>query len=223
MPEQIGSLPRFAGSPVCPVPSMPRTPMLALTAPMVGPRPVRQPLRRRPLHPRHSRSFTAGNKLGRQNVGGFGGGARRNRRHWDECALCSPTGIARDTNGVLYIVDSVNHTIRTLELLGGEWQSATISGGAGYFGFTDGLNEFAEYNNPSCITLSPAGTLYVTDFGNSAIRQLTNDPAAGMRSPSPASAETSAPLTVRRSGPILFSRGYHHGRRRGALHRRSKQ
>ena len=87
----------------------------------------------------------------------------------------SPTGIARGTNGVLYIVDSVNHTIRTLELLGGEWQSATISGGAGYFGFTDGLNEFAEYNNPSCITMSPAGTLYVTDFGNSAIRQLTND------------------------------------------------
>lgn len=84
----------------------------------------------------------------------------------------SPRGVEVDQNGRLYVVDSANHTIRGIVPWGTNWVVSTLAGTAQNFGFLDGTNEFAEFNTPFDLALTPAGVLYVTDFANNAIRQV---------------------------------------------------
>jgi len=85
----------------------------------------------------------------------------------------SPTGIAVDKNDDLYVVDTANFTIRKIAPVGTNWVVSTIAGLPLSYGFVDGTNTDAEFDYPYGITVGGQGQLYVTDWGNHAIRQIT--------------------------------------------------
>jgi len=57
--------------------------------------------------------------------------------------------------------------------LGTNWVVTTPVGLALNYGFLDGTNDQAQFDYPYGIAASPTGALYVADWGNHAIRQIT--------------------------------------------------
>jgi hypothetical protein len=89
-----------------------------------------------------------------------------------------PMGVAIDAAGNLYIADQQNHAIRKVNPAG---IISTISGNgtSGYAG--DGGPAIAgKFFNPSGITITPAGTLFIADAFNKVVRKIqsTNTPPA---------------------------------------------
>ncbi|MFN8556905.1 MAG: hypothetical protein U0531_05990 [Dehalococcoidia bacterium] len=84
----------------------------------------------------------------------------------------TPTGIAIDGAGVLYVADAGNDLIRTITPDG---NVTTLAGGAR--GFTDGQAGAARFNLPVALALDPSGALYVVDQGNDIIRRVGPDGA----------------------------------------------
>lgn len=103
-------------------------------------------------------STLAGSAGNSGSTDGVGDAARFNR----------PTGITIDTTN-LYVVDAGNLCIRKIELATGT--VSLFAGSPGNRGSTDGIGNIALFNAPEGI--STDGTnLYVTDSGNSTIRQI---------------------------------------------------
>jgi len=71
------------------------------------------------------------------------------------------------------VADASNFTIRGILPAGTNWVVSTLAGTALIYGFADGVNDAAQFDYPYNIALTGAGVLYVTDFGNYAIRQIT--------------------------------------------------
>ena len=92
---------------------------------------------------------------------GIGTGAR----------FAGPTGVAVDRATNVFIVDSLNQTIRVLTTDG--WIS-TLTGYAGQTGNSDGLRSEARFSAPLGIAVDNTGMLYVADYGNHAIRAVTS-------------------------------------------------
>ena len=87
----------------------------------------------------------------------------------------SPTGVTVDSTGVLYVVDRNYSLIRQVTPSDTNWVVTTIAGEVRiYGGFVDGTNEVAEFRTPYCIARNNDGILFVTDFGNHAIRQISH-------------------------------------------------
>jgi sugar lactone lactonase YvrE len=103
---------------------------------------------------------------GNPGVQGSGDGTNADAEFW------APRGVAVDQDGRLYVADSSNFTIRGIVPWGTNWVVSTLAGTAQNFGLLDGTNEFAEFNTPFDLAVTAAGVLYVTDFGNNAIRQI---------------------------------------------------
>ena len=82
----------------------------------------------------------------------------------------SPAGIARDGNGVLYVADSLNHTIRKIATGG---VVTTFAGQAGTAGSADGTGSAALFNKPTGVAVDSSGYLYVADTGNHTIRKIS--------------------------------------------------
>ncbi len=85
-----------------------------------------------------------------------------------------PRGLAFDASNNLYVADSANHTIRKISTSG---NVTTLAGSVGVPGGLDGAGTAARFNNPWGLAVDSAGSVYVADFGNSAIRKIT---AAGV-------------------------------------------
>ena len=85
----------------------------------------------------------------------------------------SPIGITVDTNGIVYVVDQDNNTIRKVTPAGPNWVVSTIAGLAGVDGSADGTNSDARFVLPLGIAADQIGNLYVVDQGNETIRKLT--------------------------------------------------
>ena len=84
-----------------------------------------------------------------------------------------PTSIAISDNGTLYVADYANSTIRAVIPVAGSWLTTTVAGTAGTTGSDDGLGSAALFSNPTGVAVDGAGNLYVADYGNHTIRQIT--------------------------------------------------
>jgi sugar lactone lactonase YvrE len=84
-----------------------------------------------------------------------------------------PYGIMVGGSGNLYVADTGNNTIRKLAPSGTNWIVSTIAGLAGNSGSADGSNSYSRFRYPIGIAADGGGNLYVTDEGNSTIRELT--------------------------------------------------
>jgi DNA-binding beta-propeller fold protein YncE len=80
----------------------------------------------------------------------------------------SPTGIAVDAAGNLYVADSGNHLIRRVT----PWGAVSTLAGIGISGFEDGFGNIAQFASPHGIALSAPGNLYVADYQNNRIRLI---------------------------------------------------
>jgi len=89
----------------------------------------------------------------------------------------SPSGVAADSAGNVYVSDTGNNTIRKLTPYGTNWVVNTIGGVAGQAGSDDGINSVARFNGPSLLAVDSHGNLYVPDKGNHTIRKGVPLPA----------------------------------------------
>jgi uncharacterized repeat protein (TIGR02543 family) len=83
----------------------------------------------------------------------------------------SPTGLAIDGNGNLFVADTLNDTIRKVTSSG---QVTTFAGSAGKPGSVDKKKTSARFNFPIGIAFDNAGELYVADSRNDTIRKVTS-------------------------------------------------
>ncbi len=83
----------------------------------------------------------------------------------------SPTGVATDSAGNVYVADTGNHTIRKITPAGAV---STLAGTAGVRGHADGIGAAASFRYPDGVATDSAGKVYVADTGNYTIRKITS-------------------------------------------------
>ena len=94
--------------------------------------------------------------------------------------LCSPTGVAPDGAGNLYIADWANHRIRKVDA-DGNISTVAGSGGVGCFGGFGGFGgdggaaTAAQLRLPTGVAPDGAGNLYIADWANHRIRKVDSD------------------------------------------------
>lgn len=82
----------------------------------------------------------------------------------------NPVGIAKDSQGNLFVVDKGNNSIRKISPTG---QVSTFAGSV--VGFEDGQGKNAKFNSPNGIAIDSLDNLYLADLQNHKIRKITPD------------------------------------------------
>ncbi len=83
----------------------------------------------------------------------------------------SPSGVAVDSSGTVYVADTGNNTIRKITSGGAV---TTLAGLAGSSGSADGTGPGARFSRPTGVAVDVSGTVYVADTGNNTIRKITS-------------------------------------------------
>ena len=83
-----------------------------------------------------------------------------------------PHDIAVSTNGIFYVTDDDNYSIRSLTASGTNWVVGTIAGSGGP-GSSDGTNNLSRFSGPQGLAWNMNGCAYVADQKNDTVRQLT--------------------------------------------------
>jgi hypothetical protein len=82
----------------------------------------------------------------------------------------SPAGVAVDTAGNVYVADTNNDTIRKISAGG---SVTTLAGVGGQTGSGDGAGGSARFNSPHAVAVDGSGNVYVADFFNDTIREIS--------------------------------------------------
>ena len=82
----------------------------------------------------------------------------------------SPQGLCIDASGNIYVADRGNNVIREIMPNG---RTKTIAGNA-VKGFIDATDAAAFFNSPTGVAIDAKGNLWVTDQGNSALREISS-------------------------------------------------
>jgi secreted PhoX family phosphatase len=112
------------------------------------------------MEPTSGLELVAGDIGGHGNEDGAGTAAR----------FDSPSGVAVDSAGNVYVADHFNHTIRKVTAGG---VVTTLAGTAGTFGSVDGTGAAARFYYPDGVAVDSAGNVYVADDFNATIRKVT--------------------------------------------------
>ncbi|WP_172829291.1 NHL domain-containing protein [Mucilaginibacter mallensis] len=119
----------------------------------------------------------------------------------------SPSGVAVDAIGNIYVADLGNSLIRKIDVQG----NVTTLAGSNTISYADGIGTAAGFYHPNDVQVDPNGFLLVDDYGNSAIRKiiitgytidktlppgLTFDPTTGIISGTPTAISSSTNYTV---------------------------
>ena len=83
----------------------------------------------------------------------------------------TPSGLALDDEGNLYVADTGNHAIRKITPQG----AVSTLAGTGVAGFRDGPGAQARFNGPIGVAVDHAGNVYVADTYNDRIRKIGRD------------------------------------------------
>jgi sugar lactone lactonase YvrE len=94
------------------------------------------------------------------NVNGTGSAAR----------FFNPNSVAVDANGNVFVADTDNYTIRKVSASG---VVTTLAGNARASGTNDGTGSAARFNRPAGVAVDSAGNVFVADWLNNTIRQVT--------------------------------------------------
>lgn len=86
-------------------------------------------------------------------------------------AFNTPSGIALDKQGNVYVADTGNHVIRKIAADG----TVSTLAGSGIAGFADGQGAQAQFNGPVGVAVDAAGVVYVADTYNDRIRKIALD------------------------------------------------
>jgi DNA-binding beta-propeller fold protein YncE len=82
----------------------------------------------------------------------------------------APYGLAVDSQGRIFVADSLNHRIRVVEPSG----AVTTFAGSGVADHDDGIGTAADFDTPLGVAIdAPRNLLYVADSGNNTIRKIT--------------------------------------------------
>lgn len=101
----------------------------------------------------------------------------------------TPSGLAIDRPGNLYVADTGNHAIRKITPDG----TVTTLAGSGVAGTADGTGKAAQFNGPVGLAVAADGTVYVADTYNDAIRKIAPDGAVTTLAGSGAPGEADGP------------------------------
>jgi sugar lactone lactonase YvrE len=83
----------------------------------------------------------------------------------------TPSGLAIDSQGNLYVADTGNHAIRKITPDG----TVSTLAGSGVAGAADGIGKAAQFNGPVGLAVAEDGTVYVADTYNDVVRRIAPD------------------------------------------------
>lgn len=82
-----------------------------------------------------------------------------------------PRGLSVDAAGNVFVADAANNMIRRITPAG---VVSTFAGAPNTNGYVDATGAAARFSNPVAVVVDGNGNVYVSDFGNNAIRKITS-------------------------------------------------